>query len=448
MIEALYPISGLFFYRLIFMGWLLLGIGIFTFRLEKRNHFVLRASGSVLASLLFAFIFPIPTPNPFYSAFMFLMFYIFVVFCAFFCYKASIQNVIFLTVFGYTAEHISYETYFAVANFVGLKDPYTWNNMYSTEGVSFFSNGWDELLYFAAFALIYWGMFLLSRSFKNITNMRYSSLKTLLFGAIFIFVDIIFNSIVQYYADIRYDQYYIGICATLNVLGCIITMLFLFEVFYKRNIEIDYKIMKELHKQEINQLKLKKETIDLINVKIHDMKHQIRKLAKEEQINEGVIENISNYIKIYDSTLNTDNDALNVILSEKSLMCSNKGIKFSIIADAGLISFISEEDIYSLFGNLIDNSIEAVENLPEDQRIIGLQIKSQGNTVYINIKNNFEGEIELSHGLPKSKKKNPIYHGFGLRSIQMIVDKYKGNMNFTFNNNIFNVTIIFIREEQ
>ena len=86
--------------------------------------------------------------------------------------------------------------------------------------------------------------------------------------------------------------------------------------------------------------------------------------------------------------------------------------------------------------------------MPEDQKIIGLQIKSQGNTVYINIKNNFEGEIELSHGLPKSKKKNPIYHGFGLRSIQMIVDKYKGNMNFTFNNNIFNVTIIFIREEQ
>ncbi len=446
MIETLYPISGLFYYRLIFMAWLILAVIIFVFRLERRSHFVFRAIGSILASFLFAFIFPIPTANAFYLAFMFFVFYAFVAGCAIFCFKASIQTIIFLTVFGYTTEHISYEIYFAIANFVGFKDPYTRNNMYSTDGISFFANGWDEILYFVIFFVVYWIMFLISRSLKHIQNLRYSSLKTLLFGVIFIFVDIIFNSVVQYYADIRYDQYYIGIAATLNVLSCVIGTLFLFEVFYKKSIETDLQIMNELHQQEINQLKVRKETIDLINIKLHDMKHQIRKLGKEEALDEKVIENISKYIKLYDSSISTDNDALNVILTEKMLLCSNKGIRFSIIADANLISFIKDEDIYSLFGNLIDNSIEAVEKLDDEHKTITLQIKSQGNTVYINIKNEFEGKIEIAHGLPKSRKKNPIYHGFGLRSIQMIVQKYNGNMNFDFNNNVFNVTIVFIRE--
>jgi sensor histidine kinase regulating citrate/malate metabolism len=235
-----------------------------------------------------------------------------------------------------------------------------------------------------------------------------------------------------------------GFVAVVNVFACVVGLLFIFEMFYRNHLKRENEIIKELRREESAQYKMSKKTIDLINIKVHDFRHQIRKIGRAENINGATIENISNLIHIYDSSIKTSNSALNVILSEKSLYCSENGIKFSVIADGDTINFMSEEDTYSLFGNINDNAIDAVIKLPEDQRMIRLKITKTGNMVSVSEKNSYAGELQLVDGLPKTTKEDSNHHGYGMKSIRMITSKYNGTMEIDLDDNLFNISLLFI----
>ena len=67
--DKLYPINGLFFYKLIFMALLILGEAIFCYKLAKKDHFAIRLTIGIIACFIFALAFPIPTSNDFYFVF-------------------------------------------------------------------------------------------------------------------------------------------------------------------------------------------------------------------------------------------------------------------------------------------------------------------------------------------------------------------------------------------
>ena len=229
----------------------------------------------------------------------------------------------------------------------------------------------------------------------------------------------------------------------INFICCAFGIMFIFEVYYRNNLNRKYEIIQAIRKGEKEQYQLSKQTIDMINVKCHDFRHQIRDMGRYNHIDENVIKNINSYIDIYDSAIKTSNKTLNIILGEKSLICNKYNIMFSCVADGQLISFMEEEDIYSLFGNIIDNAIDAVKELEEDKRIIILKIKAIGNLVSISSKNSFSGEIKMVNGLPKTSKGDSAYHGFGLQSVKMICAKYDGSMEIDAENNIFRINLLF-----
>lgn len=446
--DKIYPIGGLFFYRLLFMFWLLLGEAMFSFRLEKRNKWGLRASLAVLASFLFALVFPIPTSNSFYTMFMFFCFFVFTYVASFFVFKADWKTLLFSCILGYTTEHLAYETYFGIITFADIYSPYG-GGLYSSD-LQIFSGLWDELSYFLSYIVVYWLVFILCAfKIKNMQSIKENNLLVLVIGLVVIIVNIVFNSASQYFAaNHYYNNVYMGIIAAFNIMACLLVILFLFEVYYKNSLRKENEIMKELRKEEIAQYELSKETIELINIKCHDMKHQIVEIAKGQNISEETIENISSLINIYDSSIITGNKTLNVILSQKSLFCSQNGIKFSCVADGAKLSFMSDEDIYSLFGNIIDNAIEAVNTLPEEKRIISLNVKSVGNMLSISIYNFYDGKIILDNGLPVSSKNDSRYHGFGLKSVKMICEKYHGTLQIKTDDGKFAISILFLLREE
>ena len=444
--STLYPITGLFFYRLIFMGWLLFGEALFTFRLEKKPHFPIRALLAILICLLFAFVFPIPTNNPFYSMMMFLAMFGCTYACSLFVFNSDWKMLFFTMVCGYTTEHIAYETYTAVTNFFFYDMYSSSGGLYSNDTIELFNGPFDMASYFVSFILIYYLIFILfaNRVKKGETYAEENSTHILISGAVFIFMDIVINSLVTYYGNTHYENIYMGFVAVVNVFACLVGLLFVFEMFYRNHLKRENEIIKELRREESAQYKMSKKTIDLINIKVHDFRHQIRKIGRAENINGETIENISNLIHIYDSNIKTSNSALNVILSEKSLFCSENGIKFSVIADGEVINFMSEEDTYSLFGNIIDNAIEAVKDLPEDQRMIRLKITKTGNMVSVSEKNSYAGKLELADGLPKTTKGDETHHGYGMKSIRMITSKYNGTMEINLDDHLFNISLLFI----
>lgn len=117
--------------------------------------------------------------------------------------------------------------------------------------------------------------------------------------------------------------------------------------------------------QQERQYEITSDTIENINRKCHDLKYQIHNLSDitDETEKREYLQELERDIMIYDVSLQTGNRALDVVLMEKGLFCKNHEIQWSCMVDGSRMNFMKAEDIYGIFGNALDNAIEAVSRL-------------------------------------------------------------------------------------
>ena len=110
-----------------------------------------------------------------------------------------------------------------------------------------------------------------------------------------------------------------------------------------------------------------------------------------------------------------------------------------------LVSFMDRMDIYSLFGNALSNAIESVERVPdEEKRCVNVIVRNANGLLTIHVENYFEGTLELKNGLPVTDK-DSNYHGYGMRSMARIAEKYGGELTVSVSGNKFNLDIVLPR---
>lgn len=198
-------------------------------------------------------------------------------------------------------------------------------------------------------------------------------------------------------------------------------------------------------RQQTKQYQVTTETIDTINRKCHDLKHQIRALRymEDEGEREEFFNELESAIMIYDTALKTGNKALDTVLMDKGLFCKNHDIQWSCMADGSRLDFMKLEDIYAIFGNALDNAIEAVMELENPQkRIISVKIITQNDLVAVQIQNYYDKELRFQDGIPATTKKNKRDHGFGMKSIRSIAEKYNGTITVQAKEHIFMLQIL------
>lgn len=222
---------------------------------------------------------------------------------------------------------------------------------------------------------------------------------------------------------------------------CILIMSLAAGMFEQSKKDKDYLVIKELLHQEKIQFENTKTNMEAINTKVHDLKKIINKV--EDKLNEQDVESLKKALEFYDSTIQTGNDVLDVVLCEKSLLCRQSNIKFSCMADASKLDMLTPTQIYSIFGNIMDNAIRASKQLNEDQRFISLTIKEQDEKIVIEETNFFKGTIKILEGNTiATSKADKAKHGFGLKSINYIVEKYQGKVELDIKNNCFDIIIV------
>ena len=196
-----------------------------------------------------------------------------------------------------------------------------------------------------------------------------------------------------------------------------------------------------LHHLEKQQYDITKKNMEMFDIKMHDVKHMLlgmRNILTPEQIAE-----IEKVVTIYDSTVKSGNEVLDVIFTEKSLQCEQKGIAFERIVDGSLLRFMHVSDVYSLFGNAIDNAIEAVSKVDKrEKRTVSLMVRESRGMVYIGLENGYTGTIRFEDGLPVTTKHDKQFHGFGTKSMRNVVEKYGGTMVINASDNIFRLNIL------
>ena len=149
-------------------------------------------------------------------------------------------------------------------------------------------------------------------------------------------------------------------------------------------------------------------------------------------------------MNIYDCGLKTECAALDLVLSNKSLVCSGKQIALTCVADGKQLRFMEDADIYALFGNILDNAIEAVERLDDpDMRLIPLTIHTQQNFLIIREENYYDGVLVMDQGLPLTTKADKRFHGFGMQSVRTLTEKYGGDLQLRTGDGIYRLSILF-----
>lgn len=224
------------------------------------------------------------------------------------------------------------------------------------------------------------------------------------------------------------------------------TVLYLQNALFSR-VEVQQELEKiyYLWDYQKNQYQISKENINLINQKCHDLRHQVSALRGKGASgdSDSYLKEIENSINIYDSIVRTGNEALDTILTEKSLYCQSRTIGIHCVADGEAMSFISPVDIYTIFGNALDNAIESVERLSNnDSRFIDVMIYSKKSMLVINIVNPLYSNLELEGGLPKTTKSDTGYHGFGLKSIRHTAESYEGFVSIDTQDDMFSLSLV------
>ena len=103
-------------------------------------------------------------------------------------------------------------------------------------------------------------------------------------------------------------------------------------------------------------------------------------------------------------------------------------------------------DCYSLFENILSNAIEAVSRFrEEDRKTIGLQVSRKGRLTVINCYNYYQGTLKMTNGLPETtKKEEEGFHGYGMKSIKLICEKYQGGMNIKTLDQVFDLSLYLL----
>lgn len=441
----MYELTQLFWYKPIFMTELLLAEFLFSFRLKRRSYYYLRFTGSILLCYALAVAFPIPYYNAAYCSVMFLCFFVFTALQLKFCYKEPWANILFCSIAGYTVQHIAFITYDFIVNAAGINGD-ALQGIYgdSKEVYAPFANPLTELIYLFDFIIIYWLSFVIfGRQIKKNEPLQLKSTVIMIFVALVVIIEIVLHSVITYYEYDNYEKFYVVMLAVFNILCCFITLCFQFELPFRKKLENEVSFLNQLLNKTKEQYLLSKENIEMINLKCHDLKHQIRRIGSNTAIDGETLSEMENAIFIYDSAVKTGNEALDIILTEKSLLCRKNGIVLTCIADGAQLGFMKEFDIYSLFGNAIDNAIDAVIELTGDERNIGVTVRRIQTFLSINIHNYYDKVLEFERGLPKTTKNDTDIHGFGMKSIRMISEKYNGDMSVRGNNRVFNLNILF-----
>lgn len=430
--------SMLFWYKFIFVLELIFGYMLLLFRLHLKKGIIWRAAIFIAVIFLITFAIPILAYDALFLSGLMLFLFTLVFVGSKFCVDESWGTLLFVGLFAYTVQHISYQLYTLACILLNVG-----GNIYANS-VENAIDWLSALIFVSAHVFVYvvaWAV--LAYRLRGVDRLVINRNRLIILSISIILADVILNSVVVYNVP-NSSKTVLIIFAVYNILTCIFALFVQFLMLSEERYETELKIVESLWQKDKERYELSKESIEIINTKCHDLRHRIRAARSRPRIDEQELADIEKAVNIYEEHLDTGNKVVDVIIAEESFYCHNNDITLICVIDGKRLGFMQKGDIYSLLQNSLHNAIDAVSAVADkDKRVVRIMIKQVDELISIHVENYYNAAEELTFedGLPKSgKDKN--YHGFGMRSIKMICEKYGGSVCVTAEDGIFNLDMI------
>ncbi len=401
---------------------ILVGELLFLFSCPRRKFFLLRFAGAVAGALLLSYFFPLPQGiryNAFYSVLRFIVLFSYTIGAMALSFDLKTLPLFSYCMAGYCVQHIAYQI---GQIFLHLTPMY--------EGAAHRV----QLVELTVFPVAYLILFLIFGLFaKRNHSYRQNSwrLLTISIATVFICIGLMRFS--------RQDAY--SVTGSLYAITCCVLVLIMqFYLYRMLALLSENKAIRLMWQEEKKQYEISRNTIELVNIKYHDLK---RRLSSMTGLTQEEVDSLKETLQLYDSNFRTGNQVLDVILTELSLRYRGQGIGFTFMGNGAELDFMGVTDIYSLFGNALENAVEAVQTLENpEQKVIGVAIERKGDMLFVSVTNYFSSRLVMQGGIPvTSKRTEEGYHGFGIKSIKLISEKYHGDMTITADGDLFTLNV-------
>lgn len=217
----------------------------------------------------------------------------------------------------------------------------------------------------------------------------------------------------------------------------------------ERNAENErIKIQLEQEKADARYYKLENEKNESLEILRHDMNNHLNTMLGMETNSDlkDYITSIMEQYNIKKRTTFSNNNVLNGLISEYSSKCYTENIEFVVDIRPGTIDDIVATDIVALFGNILSNAYEAAKQCEEiNEKYIELVVKRKHETTFIKCVNSCAVPPKIIGGnFISIKKDSDRKHGYGMKSIDKIVNKYHGSHIEQFDENEFTISIMLM----
>lgn len=418
-----------------FLTELLIAAALYLFPMERRKYFAPRLLLSLaLCYALSLFTSPIMLPSfrPGWiwfipaSALRYIVIYFSVVLAAWFCFRLEFHTAVFLCTGAFAVQHLGQAL-------CQLVEP-----LY----IDHVSLPVQALLYLAVMLLGYGLLYPLAiRRSRRSGLLRLKSRDTLRFNLLAIvgldIIDVLggFGFLDTPVGRLSYFGY--------SIICSVFLLYMQADLFERSALERENEQIEYILEQERKQFESFRTGVEYLDIKCHDLKHQIHLLKGRQVVDSAVLDELESSMAAYESYAQTGCPALDVMLGEKFLRCSAAGIPFTCAVSSRKINSLREADIYSLFGNALDNAIEYELTLPEEKRFIRLSVRDFEDMLLIRVENYYEGPpIDAESGLITTKE-DARCHGFGIKSMRHIAAKYGGELGISSRDGVFCLTVIF-----
>ena len=426
-------INSLMPVKLASMFYLLAATVMFSHYLPKKPHYGRKLGLWCLLCMAFAAGLPIVSESLPYVSSVLLAIYVATMFTVRLCCRADWPMVFFIGAAAFSANHIGS----MLDSIVALQFPAQLNQMESGQFTV-----WVILNELLCRVLVY-GLIDLTiiRRNRDIDDDSVSFKPSLLILLISLLVNLYLNLVFSQLVGAK--TYWISFFAfIMNTLISALLLLCQYAMVRENRMRMRLQISDLLREQAREQYEVSRENVQAINMKCHDLKHLL--LAVREAIHPEEYDSIMAMINSYGAEIKTNNEVLDVVFQEKNFQCRKLGIQFTCIIDGPAVAFMETTDLYVLFGNLLDNSVEAVSKLPEDEvKNIQVTVRRDKGFVIITTENGYTGQLQWDGGRPGTSKSDRHSHGFGILSVERIVHKYGGRYSISTEDRIFCMNIVF-----
>lgn len=440
---------------LVVLGQFLVAMLMYCWRQPRREDFALRVGFVALACLLFtlaaSYVGFVAEPRlmgewSFFSQMtLFGLLPFAIMGLVMFCFDVAPWTAAFLTVAGFSTQNVAsgfMGLFYVVAGGLGVVMDVE-SDVIALYPVSVDMLNLAVCLVTAALAyLICWRFFASKLTGEWRTRPQDGSIAVIFIAVIL--VEIVFDMSMKSTYNYGVPVFQRAVFGVTKLFICFFLLYSEFQLLYVGDLKRDVAISERLLRERARQYEVSQSNIEAINLKCHDIRHQIRHFGDGGQVvDRGALADIAREVNIYDAKVRTGNAALDTILTEKGLACRGRGITLSCIADGHALSALPDPEIYSLFGNLLDNAMEAVSRVGNaEKRCISLVVQARGDMVSIHEENYFTGKIELVDGLPKTTKADAADHGFGMRSMRALAEHHGGTLTVRTDGELFLLDVL------